>query len=245
MKEGNGLPGNWGRSLSWRLILLIYSPALLLLAGVAIAAKALGVESGDFMRDPAHIVGTPFYTGLISNLGITVWCAGAVIALFAAFFLPPSRKKRFLIWSGILTLYLMVDDVAMLHDDVFRSIFNTYEQVILLAYVPVAWLYISRFRRELFEDDIALLVLAFAFMGISLTLDQWHLMLRIFGRMILPSNELLEDGAKLLAQVSWMAYLVRRSADAVQARGVEAGRFEGNILEEGLEVELSGQKRNS
>ena len=42
-------------------------------------------------------------------------------------------------------------------------------------------------------------------------------LLTVFGRMIVPENFLIEDGSKLLSQVTWMAYLARRSAEAVRA----------------------------
>ncbi len=207
----------------YRLLLASYVPAVAALAVAGLAARAMGVDAGVFTRDPAHIAQLPWYTGLISNLGLAVWCTGAVAALFAAWTLPRTGEqretRRFLFWSGILTLYVLLDDMAMLHDDVLRGLFHTYEQVIFLAYLPVAALYFLRFRRQLLGPGVALVLLAAALMGLSLLLDQWHLLLRIFGRMILPDSELLEDGAKLLSEVSWMGYLVSRAAGAVRGGG--------------------------
>ena len=212
--------------LSLRFALAVYAPTLALLAVVAVTARAVGIDPGVFLRDPAHIAHVPFYTGIVSNLGIAVWCAGAVMALFAAAALPKiqnrSEERRFLLWSGVLTLYLMMDDLAMLHDDVFRVLFHVYEQVVFLAYLPIAAIYAVRFRRQLLGPHAALVVLTGAFTVLSLTMDQWHMLLTVFGRIIVPENQLVEKGAKLLSMVSWMAFLARNASDAVQARGSEA-----------------------
>lgn len=212
--------GRHSESLS-RFLVAIYVPAVLLLVVVAVISAAKGIPVGTFTRDPVQVMGAPFYTGLISNAGILVWCAGAVMALFAGATAPriPERReqKRFLIWSGALTLGVLLDDFFILHDQVFPDLFHVYEQVFYCLYLAAAALYVIRFRRQLFGADVVLLVLAAAFMGISVIMDQWHMLLTIFGRMIIPENYLLEDGAKLLSQVTWMGYLARRSADAVGA----------------------------
>ncbi len=203
-------------------LLAIYLPAIVLLLLVAVISAAKGIPAGTFMRDPVQVVGAPFYTGLVSNAGILVWCSAAVMALFAGALLPrsPERReqKRFLLWSGVLTLGVMLDDLFILHDQVFPDLFHVYEQVFYFAYLAAGALYIIRFRRQLFGADVVLLVLGATFMGISVTMDQWHMLLTIFGRMIIPENLLLEDGAKLLSQVSWIGYLARRSAEAVGAK---------------------------
>ncbi len=203
-----------------RLAAAIYAPAVVLLAVVALISAIKGIPVGTFTRDPVQVMDAPFYTGLISNAGVLVWCAAAVMALFAGALLPrsPERReqKRFLLWSGVLTLGVMLDDLFILHDQVFPDLFHVHEQVFYFGYVAAGGLYIIRFRRVIFGPDVPLLVLATAFMGISLIMDQWHMLLTVFGRMIIPENFLIEDGAKLLGQVTWMAYLARRSADAVR-----------------------------
>lgn len=226
MSEDQRLSQERRSRLSLRFLLAVYAPTVALLALAGIAAKAIGVDPGVFVRDPAHVAHVAFYTGIISNLGIAVWCAGAVMALFAAAVLPKTQnrreERRFLLWSGVLTLYLMMDDLAMLHDDVFRVLFHVYEQLVFLAYLPIAVIYVVRFRRQLLGPHAALVVLAGAFMIFSLTMDQWHMLLTVFGRPIMPHNELVEKAAKLLSMVSWMAFLARTAADAVGTRDSRA-----------------------
>ncbi|MFB3880654.1 MAG: hypothetical protein ACE149_05290 [Armatimonadota bacterium] len=226
MSEGRPSAQQRRFPLSSSVLFAVYAPTLALLALVAIISKRLGVDVEVLLRDPAHLVDVPVYTGLISNLGIAVWCAGAVVALFAAALLPRAgsagEKRRFLLWSGALTLYLMVDDLAMLHDDVYVKLFHIYEQVVFIAYLPIALLYIIRFRRHLFGPNSALVVLTGIFTALSLTMDQWHMLLTIFGRVIIPESQLIEKGAKLLAMVSWTAFLLVTAADSLRAAGAGA-----------------------
>lgn len=204
-----------------RFLAAIYTPAVVLLAVVTVISAVKGIPGATFMRDPVQVMGAPFYTGLVSNVGILIWCAGAVMALFAGATSPrtPERRelRRFLLWSGGLTVGVMIDDLFILHDKILPDIFHTYEQVFYFVYLPAAAAYIIRFRRLIFGPDLSLLILAAVFMGISLVMDQCTMFEEIFGRMIIPENFLIEDGAKLLSQVTWMGYLARRSADAVTA----------------------------
>jgi len=223
---GNGAHRSQAREskLSSRFLLTIYVPTVAVLAAAGIAAKVLRIDPGMFTRDPAHIAGLPFYSGLLSDACCMVWCAGAVLALFGAWVLPRTpgcREQRlFLLWVGGLTLYMMIDDVAMFHDDIWLRVFHTYEQVVLMAYLPVIAYILMRFRPQL-RVDRTLVVLFGVFLAMSFTMDQWHLLLRIFHHMVLPDNELLEDGSKILAAVTWMGYLARRASDAVLLREAE------------------------
>ena len=52
----------------------------------------------DFTRDPLSIVGAPVYIGILSNLGILFWAAGATICFFRLLLLVTSsiRAKLFI-----------------------------------------------------------------------------------------------------------------------------------------------------
>jgi len=202
-----------------RILPAVYLPAILLYALIAFISHRTGIPAGTFTRDPAQILDAPFYIGFLSNLGFLVWCAGAVAAIFASVLLPrlPSNAetRRFLLWAGLLTLVLCLDDLIMIHDTIAPHIFHLRDQVVYLAYVFGALAFVLRFRRQLLASDRGLLLLAAAFFATSMVLDQWHAFQVIFGRVIFHENHLLEDGAKGLGQVTWMAYLLRRASDAL------------------------------
>ena len=57
------------------------------LAGLVVLGGTLGTTSfddKDVLLDPAHLAGLPWYTGLISNLGVLAWTLAAVAAAAAA-----------------------------------------------------------------------------------------------------------------------------------------------------------------
>ncbi len=211
-----GRPGPLGR-----FMLAVYIPAVALLAAVALVCKIKGIDDAILMRDPVQTVHAPWYLGLVSNAGILVWCAAVAIAVFTAAVLPrrPEFRDRrlFLLISGLITFYIMLDDLLILHDKIYPDLFHMPEQVVYFVYLPVAIAWIYRFRKQMLAADVPLLVLGAVFMCVSLTMDQWHMLYRIFGRMILPENYLIEDGAKFLSIVTWMGYIARRASDAVRS----------------------------
>jgi hypothetical protein len=201
---------------------LLYLPAALVLTGVAIISKTQNIPASFFMRDAVQILNVPFYVGLVSYLGIFLWCASVTLALFGSVVTPKTpehaEQRRFLRWTGIITLGVMLDDWLIFHDKIFPDLFHTYEQVSYFIYLAVGIVYFLRFRKELFRADTWLLIAGFLFMATSLTFDQCTMLEQLFGRTIIPECFLLEDGAKLFAQVSWLGYIVRRAAEGVRGR---------------------------
>jgi len=206
--------------LTARFLVALYLPPLFVFGVAMVAAAWANVPIKDFTRDPVQIVGVPFYIGSLSNLGMFVWAAAATAALLAAGVLPrtaaTAERRSFFLWSGLLTLMLGGDDVLMFHDTIAPNYLHVRDQIVLFGYVCIGVAYVYRFRREIFRADIALLVLAAAFVCTSLLLDQWHMFYVLFGRMVVPESHLVEDGAKLLAQATWLGYLARRASDALR-----------------------------
>jgi hypothetical protein len=61
-----------------------------------------------------------------------------------------------------------------------------------------------------------------AFTAVTMLFDQWHTFFVAFGRVVGPESQLIQDGAKLLAQVTWMGYLLGRASDALRGKRVAA-----------------------
>jgi hypothetical protein len=110
--------------------------AAVLLGAVVFIHFWRGTSFAAFMRDPAAHVGAPAYVGAISHIGIIMWAAAAAICLFSAWTIwragwrarqhsaqSSERDRedvRFLAWSGLGTLYLALDDVMLLHVDIYH-----------------------------------------------------------------------------------------------------------------------------
>jgi hypothetical protein len=187
---------------------------------MAAVMQITGIPAGDILRDPASVAKAPFYIGAGSNLGLGVWAAAAALAFFAVALMgsdPALREERkFLFWSGIVTVGLFIDDTVMVHDAILPRLLHIPGPSTYVIHLTVAVLYFRRFRHELVRKDLALLVLAAGFAAFSLVFDLSWPLYRVFDRTIIPANHLAEEGLKLLAMVSWMGYLARRAADAVR-----------------------------
>ena len=215
-------------AVSWRrFVIALYAPPLALIAVLATVVQSTGIPAGVLLRDPAAVMKAPFYVGIGSNLGLGVWAAAAALVFFAAALIGPDparrEERKFLLWSGVLTAGLLLDDTVMIHDEIFPHMLHITPFGAYVIYVIVALFYIRRFRRELIRKDLVLPVVALGLGVASLIFDLSWPLHRVFHRVIIPPNHLAEEGLKLLAMVTWMGYLARRAADAVRPAG--AGRL--------------------
>ena len=187
-------------------MLAIYSPALVILAIIRLQTR---IPVRHLTKDTLVIVGEPFYFGLISNLGILLWCSCAAICILVAIAIPQSRENRkicsFLLFSGILTSVLLIDDLFLLHEEVFPRYLRIPENIVFLTYAIIIFLYLLKFMRVILKTEFFFLLLAFIFLGSSMFFDK--------NIISLPQswleNEgllLLEDGAKFLGILSWLTY---------------------------------------
>ena len=184
------------------LVALIAAVSILFLGIVVYLHIWNNIPISDLTRDTAAIGLLPFYAGFLSQIGILLWAASAMICFFSATVLPSHRAsyrklKRFLFVSALLTLLLGLDDAFLLHETVFpqlgisgRAIYATYG-VLLLSYL-------FRFYPLILTTDHILIAIALGFFGMSIAVD----MLDLSGQRAF----LLEDGAKFVGIVSWLVY---------------------------------------
>ena len=115
---------------------------------------------------------------------------------------------RFLLTSGVFTLFLAIDDVFLLHETVFPY-FGIPQGVVLGSYVVFVPIYLFIFRRTILETDFLLLALAISLFAISVGLDVFK-----------PFRNFLtffEDGAKLAGIVSWAVYFFGVGRNAIDS----------------------------
>jgi len=194
---------------------LLYAPACLLLAAVAAAAWLTGIPPARFTLDPAVLAETHPFLGAVSNVGILAWTAGASIALFTAWLLRgrtgDRRHSQFLFAAGLLTTWLMLDDLFMLHEWFFPLVLGIPQVLVLACYAMAAGAFLLHFRTTIALHGRVLLGLAIGFFGVSVLLDQLpNAWFRAWGWLYF-----LEDGSKLLGIVSWSGYFAQIAASAV------------------------------
>lgn len=158
--------------------------------------------------------------GMASNIGVLYWAVGAACCGFAATVLwgrGPHLMALMLAQAALLTGFLGIDDLIMLHDSVFPRLgvpekvtFGVYG-LLGLAYLVANWRLILKEEPWLFLAAVGFLVLS---LGVDATDNKAQLLWK----------QLLEEGAKLMGIAGWCVWHVRLANRAVRgAGGVEFG----------------------
>lgn len=188
----------------------IYIPALLALLALALGSRLAGISISYFTRDPSAIMGAPFYIGLLSNLGILLWCSAAVICLFSFIIFRGVVKhaefSSFFLFSSVLTAILLFDDLFLIHESVFPQYLNIPEKLFYVSYVIALIAYLARFRKTILKTEFLLLLLALNFFGLSIITDLFQ---QTFHLLRPGLANLIEDFSKFLGILSWCTYFVR------------------------------------
>lgn len=190
--------------IPFKYLILFFGPALLLLLGVALQNNVprwtlmfdqfTVLKTGGVMMEP--------YAGFISNCGVILWCCTIGICFFAAGLykkLGHPYKSSFFLYSGIIVSLLMIDDFFMLHDYIFPEKLGLPEKAVYGFYFVAVLLWLYKFRYFIIHSQFLFLVIAFGGFGFSIIAD-------IMGQIGLPSNYFIEDSAKFLGIVSFLAY---------------------------------------
>lgn len=185
-------------------ILSLYGPILIVLLIVALQEAA---PPRRLTQDPLSIAKLPFYFGIVSNIGILLWCAAAAICFFTAFILRQAQASqkfsKFLFWSGMLTTLLMVDDLFMLHESAFPRLLGVSEKVGIVIYGIAALLYFVTYRRTILKTNWLVLGLSLSWLALSVLLDSVDIFKQVLGT---ERQYLAEDGAKFFGIATWMIY---------------------------------------
>ncbi len=180
------------------------------LLGTLIAAWVISerynILIDNLFREPAAILGFNPFLGVMSNFGVLLWAFSVAICFFVAILFMKRDSKEiglFLLCSSMITLMLLVDDFCLLHERVFPRYLHIPEMVVYLAYILAMLLYFLRFAKVILNTDYSILLLACAFLALSIGSD-----------LILPQTGiavLIEDGLKLFGIATWLIYFSRTS----------------------------------
>lgn len=204
---------------TWPTLLAIVGVCTVLLGAVLVVSSWKGVPCGTLTRDPAAVAGVPYYTGCLSNVGIFFWAAAAAVCAFSAAALRDDGDARdtraFMLASGAFSLVVGLDDALLLHEDFFNDTVGIPQQVVLATYAILFCVYLLFFFKTIGRTDWVVLALAGAFFAVAMALDALE-----------PSGldpAFFEDGAKLVGQVSWLAYFFGTGLAAVRTGAAPAG----------------------
>jgi len=190
-----------------------------LFAACIAGARWAGVPVDWLLRDPLAVVEAHPLTGFVSNLGIVLWSAASGICLLTAAVLrrrgDDPESASFFLWSGVMTAVLALDDLYQFHEVIGPSSLHLAQRGIYLIYLAGVAAYLFRFRRRILATDWLLLVLAGAMFAVSLGADLLPEALR--EGPIEPVTDLVEDGAKFVGIVLWLAFFAREAALSLAA----------------------------
>ena len=194
------------------LFLVHLLPFLILLA-IPFVCEPMDFSVDMFTRDTNAVAGTHPFVGLVSNIGIIIWTITAAICLFSGIILYfcSNRKKfgGFLIFSGIITMLLMLDDFFQLHEVIYKSYFGVDEVVIFSIYFILLFGDLIIFRQIIHETEYPIMLVAGGFFILSLLVDHFQSeFTEVVGSDL---RILLEDGFKLFGIAGWFAYFAYSS----------------------------------
>ncbi|MDM8568536.1 hypothetical protein QUF50_03285 [Thiotrichales bacterium HSG1] len=198
------------------VLALSYAVIFGLLISVAIVSFYYNIPVAKFTRDPTVILlGHPF-TGVISNIGILFWCSTSAICLFSSAIHIKNGNaivSRFLFFSGLLTLLLLLDDLFTFHEAIFPMYFHIPEEAVYSGYLVLVLTFFLKFKDLIIKSEYIILLIACGFFALSILSD-----------IFLPQigwEFLLEDGFKLFGIVTWFIFFVRTCF--IQVQGIVNG----------------------
>lgn len=179
---------------------------LLFLTAVAILSAVSDKPIAYYTRDIASISDTGPMAGVVSQVGMLLWAATVTTLFLAAYSQQRRRKWSNHVWFvggfGLFTFILMIDDLFMVHENIFPRLTGLPEMVLYGLYGLLLGVLLLRFRSTILQNQPLNLLIAFGFLGLSLLIDRlpedWS-----------PWHFLFEDGAKFLGIAFWCSYFVQ------------------------------------
>lgn len=157
------------------------------------------IPYGDLTRDPNAIHESPKYIGLLSQIGMIFWFSTAGVLLFSTIAIEKIGKIRsyssFLANAFLLTLFLGIDDMFMLHDELaHRGIREEYFYIFYAIWLTSTIVYFNK----IIIQTLYPLILAYGFLfGLSILIDK-----------LIAEAYLSEDLLKFAGIINWTFYWV-------------------------------------
>jgi len=191
-------------------LLITFIPGLLALIVGITTGYAFGVKPNFLLGDLADLAGqvNPLY-GLFTKIGVWCWFSTAILCLFTATTLRKLKSRQmfnFLMYSGILSTYLGIDDDLMFHDFVAPRYLNIPENYVLAVTLIAFIVYVIKFHKLILNNNYTFFILAISLLGMSLGLDV--LIPENFKNIntVRQLNGPGEDIFKFLGIISWLSY---------------------------------------
>lgn len=195
------------------------------------------VRAYQLMDDPVSYAKLEWYTGVLSQVVVLLWCASAAACGFAGLLMRGSgdanlfRLSRFLGLLAVSSLWLTFDDLLLLHEQVARHLVGREYQhhgegLLFVLYAVVMASCFWRFRTTIAKTEYVLLIGAIVSLLASAAIDVgFQLEMggnNLFRETILsvgwgaPFIDISEEMLKLNGAMLWFAYCMRTGLGGVR-----------------------------
>ncbi len=174
------------------------------------------VPYDELLLDPNSINRVPWYTGLVSNLGILGWTTATATGFFGWWLARYGGRNAAATMLGrgaVLSTILLLDDLFQLHVAV-KPLLGLSKPVVYLAYLIVAGWWFATGREEIARTRTELLLASTAAFAGSIVTDQVGAALPGIDQ---AGALLLEDACKFLGVLAWAQYFVLTSSDIMES----------------------------
>lgn len=185
--------------------IVLYVSAISFILASVIFSIYFNIPFSNLTRDPLAVIEAHPYYGFISNIGAILWSFSTAIGFFT-YLVVKTRSYmdknviKFILFGGVLSLILLLDDLFMLHERVFPKMLFLDEKITFSIYAALILFYLIKFRSLILtKTNYIFLVLSISFFGLSILVDllpefspNWH--------------HLFEDVPKFFGIVNWAGY---------------------------------------
>ncbi len=180
-------------------IVLTLVVSAICITSVVIIHQYFGVPYEILTSDVTAAAEVRPYYGFFSQLGILLWTASAALCLYTYVIMSNNSFKHFFLISGLITGYLVIDDVFLLHESFFPY-FGISQHFIFSSYGIGILIYLFKYRAIILKTNFVILGLALSCFAGSMIIDVF---LRDATAII---QKLLEEGLKFTGILFWLLY---------------------------------------
>jgi hypothetical protein len=203
------------------VLLLVYIPAVVLLVILYILYRSGTIPFGIIFSDPTEYLEYNRLNGLVLYLGVFLLISSAAVCIFNYFVLRSrghaGSEGRFLLFFGLFSVLLAVDDLFMVHEAVGDVVATAAavtddlgEAITFAVYILVFAFFTLKYRKVIYRTEYFLFIVSIVFFVLSISLDLLPLSL--------PDNPLFkgEEIFKFFAYITWFVYAARTALKMVK-----------------------------
>lgn len=194
-----------------RVVVWVLIPVTVFVALALGLALWKDIPVSDLLRDTTATLDGEPYVGLFSTLGIALWASSASVCLLGLTARPSQGVRALLMAGAVTSLILGVDDAFLLHETIKNQVGIPSPVTIGIYGIVALTLFVRAWRHLVTRRDLGVFLAAVALFATSVALD-------LGGEMGLPTppySAVIEDVAKFMGIVTWLAFFTMVSRKAI------------------------------